>query len=590
MKVAQLVADWIATVNPRVYALCGAGAMHLNDAICHHPDLHVIAMHHEQAATFAAEADARISGKPGIVHVTAGPGGTNTITGLACAYVDSIPLIVIAGQASSTTLHPPNIRQLGLNELDLVAMVKPVTKYAVTVTRADEVLYHLNKAAHLATSGRPGPVWVEIPIDIQAADVDIGSLRLYEKPPSFDRTVHGVRTALDMLARAERPVLMIGNGIRLADACDECGRLVKALHIPVVSSWGACDIIPTDNPYYIGRAGIFGCRPSNFTVQNADLILAIGTRLSVPQTGHAPALFAPNAEKIVVDIDSAEARKVTIRPDLAIVADAGDFLRAVLTELGDYPPRFAKHYSWLQRCIAWRKQYPVMCEEYRNESDGVNAYHFIEELAKHLPDDAIVVTDVGAAFIATMQSLPLKEGQRLIHSGGVSPMGWGLPAAIGACVAGGGRKVVCLTGDGGIMLNLQELLTIAQHKLPITTFVFDNGGYMTIQAMQQNHFKRESIAGPKSGVRFPLWNNLCTGCGIEARTLMRGALGSPDHHIMEYALSRDGPVLVDIKMQSNQLLAPRVQTRMENGKFIPTPIDDMWPYLEREVLEKERVV
>lgn len=588
MKVSDLVAEWISTVNTRVYALCGAGAMHLNDAICHHPKLQVIACHHEQAATFAAEADARVSGKPGIVHVTAGPGASNTITGLACAYVDSIPLICIAGQVTTNTMRPPDIRQLGMNELDMVALARTVTKYAVTLTEPKAILWVLGHALTLATSGRKGPVYIEIPLDVQSADVDPSELDKFFKIAEDDGpwiATGDIERTVDALKSAERPVMIIGNGVRLADACVQLGVLACALNIPVVSSWSGSDILPTDYPVYIGRSGIFGCRPANLTVQNADLILAIGTRLSIPQTGHAQQMFAPNAKKIVVDIDAMEARKLCRDGDIPIVTNAKWFIEKMLTKSAQFLRHYPAHRNWLARCRSWRDTYPVMLDDYRSETDGVNAYHFVEELAKHLPDDAIVVTDVGAAFIATMQSMPVKKGQRLFHSGGVSPMGWGLPAAIGACVAGGGRKVVCLTGDGGLMLNLQELQTIAHHKLPISIFVFSNNGYMTIQHMQDNHFKRESISSPDSGMSLPDFEEIAWAFHIPIEDM----LGADWLTLSTMkTIEARGPSLCVVPLPKDQKLLPRVQTKVENGKFIPTPIDDMFPYLDRETLEKER--
>lgn len=586
MKVAEVVANWIATVNPRVYSICGAGAMHLNDAICHHPDLKVTAMHHEQAATFAAEADSRVSGLPGIVSVTCGPGGTNTITGLAAAYVDSIPLIVIAGQVPVATLHPPELRQMGMNELDLVAMVKPVTKYAVTVKKPEHILHELNWARYLATDGRKGPVFVEIPLDVQAAEFIednssqwcgscLGRLEIKDSL--------SINEIIEKLTFAKRPVIIIGNGIRLGRALDECRWLVDRLNIPIISSWGAIDVIPNDHQCYIGRSGVFGDRAGNFTVQNSDLVLAIGTRLSIPQTGYAQDMFAPHAKKIVVDIDCSEATKL---PGVyAIQWHAKVFLQRMLAEYD--AGANADHNKWLQRCRMWKSKYPVMLPEYRDEKIGVNSYFFVEQLAKHLPDDAIVVTDVGAAFLSTMQSLQVRQGQRLFHSGGVSAMGYGLPAAIGACVAGNGRKVVCLTGDGGLMMNVQELQTISHHQLPIAIFVFANNGYLTIQAMQENHFKRQSISSFESGVSCPDFTDIARAFGIPSESAHDNAELSDWMHMH---MTRPHPFLCQIHMPRNQVLKPRVQSRMENGKFIPTPIDDMWPYLEREEMERNRSV
>lgn len=588
MKLSQYVADFIAAHGSRVYGICGAGAMHLNDAICNHPGIRFIAMHHEQAAAMAAEAESRVTGKCGFVHVTAGPGGTNTITGVAGAWVDSIPMMVIAGQVNSATLiGHTGLRQLGTNELDLVSMVTGITKYAVTVRDPRDIRFCMEKAFHLATSGRQGPVWIEIPLDVQAAEVDPFVLPGYHGSKAIS---HGngayiqqqVARTLEMLNEAERPVILAGNGVRLAGAAAEFGVLADTLGVPILSSWTASDLIPTDHPYYIGRPGIMGDRPGNFAIQNADLLLAIGTRLSVPQTGHSPHLFAPRARKIVVDIDPRETAKPTIDVDLPIVVDAGEFIRALLATQPNLPRRG----EWIGRCRGWKARYPVMRPEYRETKDGINSYYFMGILSKHLDDDAIVVTDVGAGFISAMQSLPLRDAQRLFHSGGVSAMGWSIPAAIGACLAGGGRQVVCLVGDGGAMLNLQELQTIAHHKLPISIFVFCNNGYMTMQFTQQNHFGREAASSPGSGVSCADFTKIASAMlPMGAAWILRPSpyllnVGEVVQGVLDTA--RKTPALCEVHMPPNQLLIPRVQSRMENGKFIPTPIEDMWPYLDRD--------
>lgn len=574
MKVADYVASWLTGVNRRVYAVCGAGAMHLNDAICNKPGLRVTAMHHEQAATFAAEADARVSGEVGVVHVTAGPGGTNTITGLASAFVDSIPLIVIAGQVTSSTMAQPGLRQLGMNELNLVDMVKPVTKYAVTVTDPSTVTFHLNKALALATSGRKGPVWVEFPLDVQAAEMgpQVGWLGDMQRPrQNLSADTREVRA---WLRQASRPVLVIGNGVRLANACEEITALVDRLGIPVISSWTASDIIPTDHPCYLGRMGLFGDRASNMAVQASDLVIAIGTRLSVPQIGHTAELFAPKARKIVVDVDAEELRKPTLRPDLAICADAKDFLAQLLEEGVAINPT---HVGWLENCRTWSNRYPIMQPEYRLAQDGVNSYYFADLLSRHLPDDAIVVTDVGFGFLTVMQTMRLRKGQRLFHSGGVSSMGYGLPASIGACIAGGGRSTYCISGDGGMMFNLQELQTIADNLLPIKLFVVANNGYKTMQITQGNHFSREAISSPESGLACPDFVKVAEAIGIPAWNMHSN---DEAEQWMEHVISRPHPMLCQIHLSRSQVIAPRVQSKVVNGRFVPTPIDHMFPYAD----------
>jgi acetolactate synthase-1/2/3 large subunit len=592
MKVSEYVAGFLADLSKRgspyapalahrtrVYMVCGAGAMHLNDSICHHPGIDVMAFHHEQAATFAAEADARVTNDIAVVHVTAGPGGTNTVTGLACAYVDSIPLLVIAGQVTSHTMvKHTGCRQLGMNELDMVSIVQPVTKYAITVLEPFMIRYHLERAVSAAMSGRRGPVWVEIPLDVQAAEIDSERLTGFNdaEVAVIGNTTYLREKAAEvvaMLDRAERPLLLIGNGVRLAGACSEMRELVQRLGIPVVSSWNASDIIPTDHGCYIGRCGIFGDRMSNSAVQNADLILAIGTRLSVAQIGHHANLFAPKAKKIIVDIDRNESDKPTVRADLVVTADARDFLVRLLERA---VPRLEEF--WFD------KPCPVGRWVDTPAGAGVDAYRFVELLNEHLDDGAIVVTDVGFSFIPAMQRLRLKEGQRLFHSSGVSPMGWGLPAAIGACRAAPSRQIICLTGDGGLMMNLQELQTIAHHRLPISIFVFANDGYATMRIAQNNHFGRESVAGVKSGLSIPDLVDLAEGFGLFCKVL-------PSAESLSWWAAWDVlPEFVILEMAPGQVIAPRVQSRTRDGKFIPTPLDDMWPYpTESESLHKEPV-
>lgn len=595
MKVAAYVADFLAALTEqpacqpaieelvpktRVYGVCGAGAMHLNDAIAHHPGIRFQPMHHEQAASFAAEADARVSGRPGIVHVTSGPGVTNVVTGVACAWADSIPLLVLAGQVETRTMmNGSGERQRGVSEVDGCALMGSITKYAVTITRPDETPYHLGHALHLATSGRPGPVYIEIPLDVQNAEMT--NPEPYVPPARVRRGFEfDLPRFLKLLRGTARPVLIVGHGVRLAGACAEMLRLIDDLQMPVLTTWNASDIVPSAHPCCVGRFGLFGDRAGNFAVQNADLVIAIGARLSIPQVGHTPVLFAPHARRVVVDIDGAEATKDYLRADLAIVADARDFLAALFgAGVHHHGGRWG---DWKARCTGWKLRYPVMRPEYRDAEDGVNAYVFMRELARHLADDAIVVTDVGTAFVCAQQALSLNGRQRLFHASGIAPMGYGLPAAIGACLAGGGRQVVCLTGDGGAMFNLQEFATIAHHKLPTAIFVLQNGGYRTMQVTQGNHFGRETAASTESGVGMPNFSLLADAFGISYR--IDGSSGLSNWIVEALKMGSVGPVMGVLNLAPNQQIQPRVQSRMQDGAFVPVPIEDMYPYLDREEL------
>jgi acetolactate synthase-1/2/3 large subunit len=585
VKLSEYVAQVVANISPRVYGVCGAGAMHLNDAIANHPGIKVISMQHEQAAAMAAEADARVTGNISVVSVTAGPGGTNAITGVATSYVDSIPMLIIAGQVTtSTMIGNSGTRQVGMNELDMVALMKPITKYAATVTDPLSISSVLGRAIYLATHGRKGPVFIEIPLDVQAAEIDPAELEVFLPAelsvPNDEQYINGkVSEVLSALADAKKPVVIVGNGVRLAGACEEFRRVFYHLGIPIVSSWGATDIVPTEHPYYIGRCGLFGDRASNFAVQGADLILAIGTRLSVAQIGHAPQLFAPNAKKIIVDIDKYEVfHKQTIKADIGVIADAKDFLsrmwpRAQLT---------SQYEKWLKHCQAMKGKYPAA---WFAPTSGISSYGFIEQLSDQIDIDAIVVTDVGFCFIPTMQTLKLKLGQRLIHSAGVSPMGWGLPGAIGAAFAGGGRPVICLTGDGGAMMNLQELQTIANHRLPIAIFVFENDGYATMKIAQKNHFKREVMSGPRSGMILPDFTKIAKAFGIYTMEFnSQNLLAHSMSNIFD--ISSQGPIMIVMHMEPEEIISPRVQAKTENGKFLPTDIANLWPYLPKKEFDQ----
>ncbi len=584
MKVSEYVAQYLSTITDRVYGVCGAGAMHLNDAICNHSGIKFVAMHHEQAAAYAAEADARVSNQIGVVHVTAGPGVTNTVTGVACAWVDSIPMLVIAGQVDTKTMlngYEPRPRQLGVSEVDGVAIMEPITKWATTVTDPMEVRRTLERAAWLAKEGRPGPVFVEIPLNVQAMDIKPEHMFSFDGEANIRPYVDldgEIEDCVEVLTEAKRPVILLGNGVHLAGAEAEAGKLLD-LDIPILTSWNASDLFDSSHPHYIGRPGLIGDRAANFTIQNADVILAVGTRLTIPMIGHSTELFAPKAKIIMVDIDETEMEKSTLHVDLPIVDDAGDFLVRFL-EQTDNEPQWAE---WLARCQQWKREYPVVLPEYYDNKDGVNSYVFIEELAKHIADDAIIVTDVGTAFVCTMQCMPMTGEQRLFHTSGIAPMGYGLPAAIGAYFASHGeRQIICICGDGGIMFNLQELQTIAHHRLPIKIFVLCNDGYLTMQHTQLNHFKRESAASKRSGVSCANFMAVAHAFKIEPSicTMQRAV-----PVVLDDVLQEPGASLCQVNMPKGQILQPRVQSRMVDGRFMPVNIADLWPHLPRAEYE-----
>jgi acetolactate synthase-1/2/3 large subunit len=594
MNVSEYLADFFGKLGvEELFSVSGGGAMYLNDALGFHPKFRFIATHHEQAAAMAAEGHARITGKIGLLHVTSGPGGTNAITGVYGAWIDSIPLFVVSGQASTDRLISGSLlRQLGVQEVDILSAVRHITKYAVMVTEPRMIRYHLEKALHYAMSGRPGPVWLDIPIDVQGAKIDPDDLPGYtpETPPHrrsdayLDRQV---AQCLTMIGAAERPVIVPGYGVRLAGGVESLRRLIDKLQIPVVSSWNASDMFASDDPLYVGRCGFFGSRAGNFAVQNADLLLVVGCRLSITMTGHNTALFARDAKQVIVDIDESELVKPTVRPDLPIVADAKAFVDRLLTQMGNFR-RHGEVDKWLGKCRDWKHRYPVVLDEYRKLPTQVNSYYFTEQLSERLPSGSVVVTDMGTSFTCTMQTFATKEGQRLFTSSGLAAMGFGLPGAIGACFANGRRRTICITGDGGLMFNLQELQTIVQYKLPIAIFVLSNNGYLTMKITQRNHFKRLVGSDPSSGVSCPDFVNVAKAFGIDGIHVRSNAelLAGLDQ-----VLAAPGAFLCEIEMPETQPLIPRVQTmKSPEGKLMPTPIEDMFPFLEREELRRNMVI
>jgi acetolactate synthase I/II/III large subunit len=592
MKVSDYIFSELAVLGIKdVFTVSGGAAMHLLDSLGTNKDINHVCTHHEQAAAMAAEGNARITGKPGAVLVTSGPGGTNALTGICGAWIDSIPVIFLSGQVTSNTLiEGTGLRQFGIQESDIVSMVKSVTKYAVTIKDPSQVKYHLQKAIYLSTTGRPGPVWLDIPLDIQSKQIvpdecpsfEPEEKKIYEK----NSLKKQVSNCIQLLRNAERPVLISGYGIRLAKGEKEFLRLVKKLRIPVISSWTTSDLISSSNEFSIGRSGIFGDRAGNFTVQNSDLVLSVGSRLSVPQVGYNFPLFARAAKKIVVDIDSAELKKPSIKPDLPIQADAKEFMIELLSQLKDAEPFGIS--SWLQRCRAWKLKYPVVLPEYKGCKDAVNSFYFIQVLSEKLDEKAVIVTDMGTSFTCTMQTFKTKLGQRLSTSSGHASMGFGLPGAIGACIGNNRQDTICISGDGGLQMNIQELQTIVHYNLPIKLFVLNNKGYLTIKATQQNHFGRFVGAEQSSGVTCPDIIKITTAYGLPNTRI---ANTKELNLKIDSVLKTPGPMVCEIIMEENQPLIPRVSSlKKPDGTIISKPIEDLYPFLSREEFMENMIV
>ncbi|HTX70535.1 MAG TPA: thiamine pyrophosphate-binding protein [Thermoleophilia bacterium] len=567
-----------------VFMLVGGAAMHLNDAVGSAGTLRYVCDLHEQACAIAAEAYAKYDNRLGVVVVTAGPGGTNAITGVAGAWLDSTPLLVLSGQVKRADLKGDSgVRNRGPQELDLPAIVQGITKYAVTVQDPRAIRYHLEKACHLAMNGRPGPVWLELPLDVQAAQIDPDDLEGYEAEPDPPATNasdldHLVAQTLDLLEAAERPFLLFGNGVRLAGAVPDARRLVDALPAPFGLTWPALDFIEDAHPGLVGRPGSMAPRAPNFALQNADVLVTVGARMDLVCTAFAPDRLARGATKVMVDVDAAEIAKLEPFIDVAIAADAGDFLRALLRRLsGRAMPSYAR---WRARCDAWRAAYPMPSTE-SPAAGPVSMYSFTRALCEQLPEGALVVpASSGNAVETFLLAYRAKRDQRVFLTTGLGAMGFGLPAGIGACIASGRRPTVCLEGDGGFQMNVQELEVVARLGLPLKFFVVENGGYGSIVSAQSAYFGRLVGATPESGLTLPSTLALAEAYGLPTDQI-------DDQRDVEKGISRvlatPGPCVCRVTALRDEPRQPRVASfQKPDGSMASRPLEDMFPFLPRD--------
>jgi acetolactate synthase I/II/III large subunit len=572
-----------------VFLVTGGGAMHLNDSIGKAEGLRYICTHHEQAAAMAAEGYARVSGRPGVINVTSGPGGINALNGVFGAWTDSIPLLVISGQVKRETCMSSrgltSLRQLGDQEADIISMVKGITKCAVLVDDPAMIAYHLEHAYYLATSGRPGPCWLDIPIDVQSSQIDEEKLAHYdpsEDAPHWEPTsvAAACREVIQRIRGAQRPVILAGSGVRHAGALEEFEKFIHLLRIPVTTAW-THDLIASDDELFCGRPGTIGERAGNFTVQNADLLLVLGSRLNIRQVSYNWQSFARGAFKIQVDVDPAELQKPTVRADLPIHCDLKVFFGEMLHQLDGDAGASRAHEGWLTWCKERRARYPVVQQRQRRADGPVNPYHFMEQLFKMLASDDVVVCGNATACIVSYQVAHLKKGQRLISNSGAASMGHDLPASVGAAVAREGKRVICLAGDGSVQLNIQELQTIAHHRLPIKIFVLNNGGYLSIRTTQSGFFGRLMGEGPDSGVSFPDMVKVAAAYGIPGRHLESAA----DLRDVPATLEAPGPFLWEVHLDPRQEFEPRVRSRqLADGTIVSPALEDMYPFLDPEEL------
>lgn len=581
-KVSDYVMARLAAEVGHVFFLPGGGCMHLVDSLRRDQRLTPILCLHEQAVAVAADAYSQCTGGLGVALVTAGPGSTNAITGVAASWIDSIPVLVVSGQAKSGELIARwHVRQMGIQEVDIVSLVGPITKYAATVRDPRDIRLHLDEAIHACRSGRPGPVWVDIPLDVQGASVDVDSLAGRMTGEARDdgaRVAALAREAADLLANARRPAVLAGNGIRLAGAADAFRRWAEAVGIPILTTWKAADLLPEDHPLYVGRPGSIGQRGANFAQQNADLLITLGARMDLAQVGFDFAGFAPRARKVVVEIDANEVAKLDFAVDVAAVTDAGIFLR----ELEAQARPWLDQEGWLDRCMAWKRRYPVAPQSPPDPAGPVDTYAFVEALGEQLgPDDVLVPGSSGSCAEIVLQAFRVKAGQRVFNSPGLGSMGFGLPASIGAAVASG-KRVVTVVGDGGLQHNIQELQTVRRLGLPIKIFVLANDGYGSIRASQERYFDALLGADPGSGLTLPDIVAVAQAYGLPAIRVKRGAdVGAG----VRWALDMAGPAVCELMVDRDLATQPRLATSVAaDGSVTSRPLEDLWPFLDRDEL------
>jgi len=585
IRVADLVVSYIYSLETEyIFTVAGGGAMFLNDAVALNKKIKYVCNQHEQASVMAADTYSRVTGKLGVAMVTSGPGATNTVTGVVGAWQDSIPLMVISGQSKKLqTVHNSKIkglRQFGFLEANVIPIIESVTKYSVFVDDPNKILYHLEKATFLARSGRPGPVWIDIPLDVQGALIDERKLKGF-KPSKLERankirvTKGELSTIVKLLKSSRKPLIIAGGGIRLSDAVDDFKELVSLIKTPVVTSTMGTDVIQDNSSFFVGKAGMRGERAANIAIQNSDLILSIGSRLGITIIGYEYDKFAPGAKKIVVDIDQAEHKKETIKIDHVIVSDAKNFIRALFTAAKK--TRFNFKEDWLEKCKELKNKYPIYLSQYSKSKGPVNMYFAVDRISRNLKSDDIVVTDAGYSYYIVRQAIKIQKGQRLLMPGATGAMGFNLPASIGASIGSEQGRIVCITGDGSLQMNIQELQTISHYNLPIKIFVISNKGYVSIRNTQQIYFGRLIGESKKTGLSIPDIYKIANTYGIK---FYRAKNNDELVKVIPKVLNSKGPVICEIDCLRNQNIIPTVTSkRLANGKMVSVAIDDMYPFL-----------
>lgn len=586
MKISDYVMNFIADLGvEHIFYVTGGGAMHLNDSLGRNERLEGVCMLHEQGASIAAEAYARVREGYGVCLVTSGPGGTNALTGLAGAYMDSIPVIFISGQVKRADLRDSqHVRQFGIQEVDILSMARSYTKYAVQIGKPEDIRYELEKAASIAVAGRPGPVWIDIPLDIQASQVEESELRGYPKEDhDYEAKKEHIDLTIEKLNQARRPLLILGHGIRLSHSKEQARDLYNALGIPVLVSWNGVDLIEEEHPLYFGRPGSVGHRAANFIQQSADLVITLGTRLNLLSTGYNYDSFLQNAYHIMVDIDENEMNKKSVHPQLKAVCDVRDFMAKLYARMDEVEKK--DYTNWLAFCRDLNEHYPVQIPEQAAGEGYVSNYHLMDEISKQMTsEDIYQFTSSGTTVDIAMKTIRLKWGQRAFLTKGLAAMGYDVPACVGSCIASGNRRTICVTGDGSVAMNMQELEVIKRRNLPVKIFVSDNQGYSMIWGSQTGNFKG-NLTGctVDSGLTLPDMAKIAEAFGIKAMHIEN------EEHLSEQVaevMNCDGPVVCTIHADIQQKILPKQANYMrEDGQMASRPLDDMAPLLERDEIE-----
>jgi acetolactate synthase-1/2/3 large subunit len=592
IRVADYIAKFIYEQGVKdVFMLSGIAILHLADALVCNKKLNIICLHHEQAVSMAVEAYAKTTDNFGVGFFTTGPGGTNAITGLAGAWLDSVPCLYISGQVKRKDaiykMGIPGLRQVGVQEINIIPIVESITKYSAFVDNPMDIRYHLEKAFYMAKEGRPGPVWLDIPSDVQEALIEPDLLKGFKADCTYQEISDAqIETIARYILSASRPVILAGHGVRISGAIDSLLKLACKLGIPIVTTYLGIDVIDSASPVYIGRLGIKGDRAGNLAVQNSDLILVIGCSLAIAETSDRYDVFGRDAKIIVVDIDEASHRKNTVSIDHFIKSDAKQFLNKLSISLDHHANMYGR---WLEFCVSLKNRYPVCLPEYEDLEDRINVYYFLDRLSHNLSPDDAVVTDCGSAFFAGSQAIKIKQGMRYITSGGLGTMGYNLPASIGVSVALGKRRVICITGDGSFQLNIQELQSIIHYRLPVKIFILNNEGYLSIRVSQARSFVDRFIGeSPASGVSFPDASKIATAYGIK---FVRISDNKKLDEALDIVLGYDGPAICEIMTPSDQMIIPTMASeKKEDGTVVSKPMEDMYPFLDRKEFKSIMIV